>query len=195
MTQTDFRFDLGSPSLNFIATVGSRLGEQPIERLGSAQQLSDWIGLAGLLPPDRRIPKVTARDLKDAIALREALYRLVHDAVHGVPPEQDDLHLVNAIAASAPLSAPQLARLSGRTVLVVTTHSVTVPQVLSLLARDAILTLGGPDRAFLHECEGKTCDGVFIDRSRGARRRWCSSRTCGNRARVEQYRARAAGIT
>jgi len=195
MAPTDFRFDLGSPSLNFIATVGSRLGEQPIERLGSAQLLSEWIGLAGLLPPGSRIPKVTARELNDAIALREALYRLVHDAVHGVSPQQGDLQMVNAIAASAPLSAPQLARLPGGTGLVATNQPVTVPQILSLLARDAILTLGGPDRAFLHECEGKTCDGVFIDRSRGARRRWCSSRTCGNRARVEQYRARVAGIT
>lgn len=191
MALTDFRFDLGSPSLNFIATVGSRLGEHPIERLDSASRLSEWIGRAGLLPPGSREPKTTVADLAAAILLREALYRLVHDVVHGISPRREDMRLVNEVAAATHPSPPQLARRDG-SVSAVAASPTTVTQVLALLARDAILTIGGPDRSFLHECEGKTCDGIFIDRSRGARRRWCSSRTCGNQARVEHFRAKAA---
>lgn len=192
MALTDFRFDLGSPSLNFIATVGSRLGEHPIERLDSASRLSEWIGRAGLLPPGSREPKATAPDLDAAILLREALYRLVHDVVHGVSPRRDDLRLVNEVAAAAYPPPPQLACRPDGSVSAITATPTTIPKVLSMLARDAILTIGGPDRAFLRECEGKTCDGIFIDRSRGARRRWCSSRTCGNQARVEHFRAKTA---
>jgi predicted RNA-binding Zn ribbon-like protein len=195
MALTDFRFDLGRPSLNFIATVGSRLGEQPIERLDSTQRLSEWIGRAGIVPPNSRLPKVTARDLDAAISLREALYRLVHDVVHGVPPRRDDLRLVNDMAAAEHPPVPHLARRPGTAVWVAAVQPMTVPQALSLLARDAIEMIGGTDLAFLHECEGKTCDGIFVDRSRGARRRWCSSRTCGNQARVEHFRARVAGAS
>jgi predicted RNA-binding Zn ribbon-like protein len=193
MAQTDFRFDLGRPSLNFIATVGSRLGEQPIERLDSVHRLSEWIRLAGLLASGSREPKVTESDLDAAISLREALYRLVHDVVHGVAPRRDDLRLVNDMAAAADPPVPRLASRPGTSAWLATTTPVTAPQVLSLLARDAITMVGGPDLAFLHECEGNTCDGIFIDRSRGARRRWCSSRTCGNQARVEHFRAKTAG--
>ncbi|MBV7483963.1 CGNR zinc finger domain-containing protein [Bordetella sp. BOR01] len=43
----------------------------------------------------------------------------------------------------------------------------------------------------LHECEG--CTWLFLDTSRGGRRRWCSMATCGNRAKARRhYQARQA---
>ncbi|MGY8680676.1 ABATE domain-containing protein [Bradyrhizobium sp. UFLA05-153] len=40
-------------------------------------------------------------------------------------------------------------------------------------------------------CEGHQCTIVFIDRTRGHHRRWCSMAVCGNRAKQAAYRARA----
>ncbi|MFD7638988.1 CGNR zinc finger domain-containing protein, partial [Streptomyces sp. NPDC059873] len=47
-------------------------------------------------------------------------------------------------------------------------------------------------RARLRECEGDSCRRVYLDTSRGRRRRWCSSEVCGNRERVARHRRRAA---
>ncbi|MCC2613730.1 ABATE domain-containing protein [Neorhizobium sp. Rsf11] len=40
-------------------------------------------------------------------------------------------------------------------------------------------------------CEGHDCTLLFIDRTRGRRRRWCSMAVCGNRAKQAAHRARA----
>jgi hypothetical protein len=47
------------------------------------------------------------------------------------------------------------------------------------------------DFAYLKACEGPTCTLLFIDRTRGAARRWCSMAVCGNRAKQAAYRKRA----
>ncbi|MEF0942409.1 CGNR zinc finger domain-containing protein [Rhizobium sp. BR 362] len=40
-------------------------------------------------------------------------------------------------------------------------------------------------------CEGHNCTLLFIDRTRGKKRRWCSMAVCGNRAKQAAHRARA----
>jgi predicted RNA-binding Zn ribbon-like protein len=42
----------------------------------------------------------------------------------------------------------------------------------------------------IRSCESPTCNDVFVDLSRNRSRRYCSSRTCGNRLHVAAYRAR-----
>jgi predicted RNA-binding Zn ribbon-like protein len=47
----------------------------------------------------------------------------------------------------------------------------------------------------VRSCESPTCNDVFVDLSRNRSRRYCDSKTCGNRLHVAAYRARkqAAG--
>ncbi|TIU06903.1 MAG: CGNR zinc finger domain-containing protein, partial [Mesorhizobium sp.] len=35
------------------------------------------------------------------------------------------------------------------------------------------------------------CGWLFLDTSRGGKRRWCSMRTCGNREKVSRHREHA----
>lgn len=42
----------------------------------------------------------------------------------------------------------------------------------------------------IRSCESPTCNDVFVDLSRNRSRRYCDSRTCGNRLHVAAYRAR-----
>lgn len=42
----------------------------------------------------------------------------------------------------------------------------------------------------LRRCEAPDCRDAFVDLSRNRSRRYCSSRTCGNRLHVAAYRAR-----
>jgi len=44
----------------------------------------------------------------------------------------------------------------------------------------------------LRTCASPTCRDVFLDESRNRSRRYCDSRTCGNRLHVAAYRARKA---
>ena len=48
--------------------------------------------------------------------------------------------------------------------------------------------LQGSDLDRLRECP--RCTHLFLDHGRGPGRRWCSMARCGNRAKVESFRAR-----
>lgn len=52
----------------------------------------------------------------------------------------------------------------------------------------AMLRRSHPPR--LKRCAEPSCRRFFYDATRSRTRRWCDSRTCGNRARVRRYRQR-----
>ena len=50
--------------------------------------------------------------------------------------------------------------------------------------------LVGDERERLRRCDAPDCRRAFVDLSRNRSRRYCDSRTCGNRLHVAAYRAR-----
>ena len=56
-----------------------------------------------------------------------------------------------------------------------------------------LVVAGQADR--LRSCASPTCRNVFVDLSRNRSRRYCDSRTCGNRLHVAAYRARRAAAS
>ena len=48
------------------------------------------------------------------------------------------------------------------------------------------------DFQLIRSCEGSACCLMFLDRTKGHARRWCSMAVCGNRAKAEAHRARTA---
>ncbi|ONI79955.1 hypothetical protein ALI144C_24880 [Actinosynnema sp. ALI-1.44] len=58
-----------------------------------------------------------------------------------------------------------------------------IPSALALMAVQALFTL---PRDRLRAC-GR-CGWLFLDSSRGGRRRWCSMSTCGNREKASRHR-------
>jgi predicted RNA-binding Zn ribbon-like protein len=42
----------------------------------------------------------------------------------------------------------------------------------------------------VRECAAEDCAWLFVDTSRGPRRKWCDMSTCGNRAKARRYYAR-----
>ncbi|HEX2214814.1 MAG TPA: CGNR zinc finger domain-containing protein, partial [Mycobacterium sp.] len=58
-----------------------------------------------------------------------------------------------------------------------------IPAALALVAVHAFFTLP-PDR--IRTCD--RCGWLFLDSSRGGRRRWCSMSTCGNREKASRHR-------
>lgn len=64
----------------------------------------------------------------------------------------------------------------------------TVAQVLAVIVDSAFDLLASDRRDRLHACEGERCILLFVDRSRAGRRKWCSMKVCGNRAKVAAHR-------
>ena len=46
------------------------------------------------------------------------------------------------------------------------------------------------DFTYVKACEGRPCTLLFVDRTRGHTRRWCSMAVCGNRAKQAAHRQR-----
>ena len=66
------------------------------------------------------------------------------------------------------------------------------PESLLLpLARSLADLVCTEDFTYVKACEGPECTLLFVDRTRGRARRWCSMAVCGNRAKQAAHRKRA----
>ncbi|MVU79099.1 hypothetical protein GPX89_17835 [Nocardia sp. ET3-3] len=169
-----FRLDNEVLAFRFTATVSDRAGTAPRERLSSPDLLELWLDAAGL-----GVPGVSPAELREAIALREAIYRAGSAVAATRHPHPGDATILNRVAAAG---RPRPALDNGLAVWHLSGKS-PVPDALGVLAAEAIRILGGPDRSRIKACEGPGCAGLFLDTSRGANRRWCSMNTCGNRVK------------
>lgn len=181
------RFDTGRPCLELLTTA------HPAERLDSADALRAWIGGSSLVPPGTLLDHVDHAWLPGFRDLRAQTARLVHDRLTaGARPYAPALARVNGLARAAP-PAPRALLTEGGDLVRELTAPPECAAVLGALARDAVELLTDPvARACLRQCEGDDCPVVYLDTSRGRRRRWCSSEICGNRERVARHRRRAA---
>ncbi|MFI5819039.1 CGNR zinc finger domain-containing protein [Streptomyces rishiriensis] len=190
----ELRFDAGRICLDLLATA------HPFERLDSVGSLCAWIHGCGLVPPDTPL---TRADAAWPVAFRE-LRRDVAQLVHGrlaqggcVPYDGGAAHdgalaRVNEAARSAP-PTPRAVRGEDGSLVRALDGPPGCAALLAAVARDTVELLTDPvARAGLRQCAGDNCPLVYVDMSRGRRRRWCSSEVCGNRERVARHRRRAA---
>ncbi|MCX4526100.1 MULTISPECIES: ABATE domain-containing protein [unclassified Streptomyces] len=185
-------FDSGRVCLDLVAT------SAPHEGIRDTDELRLWLTGAGLVP-DRTPLARMGPDWVDAFrALRhdvETLVRAELDAGAPSPGTAAALARVNGPAAGPPPGLCAVRDQQGHLVRELC-GGVECAGLLAAVARDAVELLTDPgDRALLRACEGDGCARVYLDTSRGHRRRWCSSELCGNRERVARHRRRvlAAG--
>ncbi|WP_405555338.1 CGNR zinc finger domain-containing protein [Streptomyces sp. NBC_01171] len=177
------RFDAGRSCLDLLATA------HPEERIGTAGELAAWVVGAGLVPQGTPLGHVDGCWVAGFLELRWYLGRLVRSP----RAPGDSLDRINRAAGTA--APPAVRAVTQQTGLLVRelAEAPTAAALLSLLARDAIDLLTDPlARAAVRECAGEGCPLLYLDTSRGRRRRWCSSEGCGNRERVARHRRRVA---
>ncbi|GEM_PF-338122 len=177
-----FRFDTGSLSLNYVATVRHR-GSHPRDLLATPGALSGWLRLSGLVtdPID-----LSQEDLKEALLLRESIHDMILSLISNQTPRHDDAYRINR-AARFTVAVPQLDRRSHR-ILWATMDPLKA--CLAAIARDAITLLGDQTKQRLKMCANGSCRMLFLDVSPAHRRRWCAMSLCGNRTKVAMHRQR-----
>lgn len=181
----ELRFDAGRPCLDLVATA------HPVERIGDVRRLRAWLAGAGLVPQGTPLPGADVTWLAAFRELRGHIAQLVRAELAGRPADAA-LARVNALAAAAP-PAPLAVRHADGTLTRALHGSPGRTALLAAVARDAVELLTDPvARSLLRQCAGDNCAIVYLDTSRGRRRRWCSSEVCGNRERVARHRRRAA---
>ncbi len=182
LAQAKFRFTYGSNALNLAVTLRRRASE-PVELLVTADDAARWLHAAGLVDDSARLRET---DLVELRALRDAIYRIGHAAAEQRSPSPGDVHLLNQTAQRSE-AVPQL----GDDWSIRALQTDAFNTALATLARDAIAIFGNEEeRSRLRTCEQSDCAGLFLDRSRSERRRWCSMARCGNRAKVAAFRKR-----
>ncbi|MEU2792689.1 ABATE domain-containing protein [Streptomyces sp. NPDC007100] len=181
----DLRFDCGRICLDLMATTG-----QAAERLAGPEHLTAWLVGSGVVPGGAQLGAVDRGWVVRFRMLRELLRRVVHDELRGRAADSD-LRLLNA-AATTPVPPLRAVRAEDGALVRALAGPPDCAGLLSAVARDAIgLLTDAAARGQLRQCEGESCSLVYLDTSRGRRRRWCSSEVCGNRERVARHRRRA----
>ncbi|MFE7232922.1 CGNR zinc finger domain-containing protein [Streptomyces sp. NPDC002405] len=183
----ELRFDAGRVCLDLLSTT------HPVERLDSLAPLCAWITGSGLVPPGCPLAHADASWLTCFQELRCDVGELVRGHLAQEVRAYDlALARVNDIARTAP-PAPRAVRGEDGTLVRELADRPECAALLAAVARDTVGLLTDPvARAGLRQCEGDNCPIVYLDTSRGRRRRWCSSEVCGNRERVARHRRRAA---
>jgi len=187
----------GHPALDFVNTAGWHASETPKEWLADYGELAGWAAHAGLVAPAEAdalraraaaAPAAAARALARATELREALYRVCQAFMARAEPAPADLALVDAARAESADHARLAPTPTGY--VLGWDDPVALDAPYWRLGRAAAELLTGPDLPRLRQCESAPCGWLFLDRSRNATRRWCSSEECGNRERVRRHVAR-----
>ena len=180
----EFKYVSGRECLDYAGTLKHRGGPESEELFTEPDRVSDWALQGGLV--DVAID-VGDDDLVDAIALREAIYRIIVARMQGGRPEVGDVDLVNRHAGEPQLT-PRLHQdgTVGR--------EGTAAQLLARVAADLLDLLAGPDIDKVKRCSHAGCTRLYMDASRGQNRHWCGMATCGNRAKVQAFRARQRAV-
>ncbi|HEY8597406.1 MAG TPA: ABATE domain-containing protein [Thermomicrobiales bacterium] len=195
----------GTRCLDFANTVEPRVpprhGVQPREYLTTYADLLDWAAHAELLTAARAAQlrhlaeanqAAAATALREAIGLREAIYRVFLAVAQRRPPDRADLdHLAHAYARA--LTHTTLIARAASFELSWVDDPDALDRPLWPLAHSAIELLTRGDAARVKECptaeEG--CGWLFYDTSKNRSRRWCSMSDCGTNAKERRRAARA----
>lgn len=183
-------------TFDFLNTLDTENGF-PVEKLGTLDDALTWFVDRGVIHregADRAHARVSvqaaaaAKDLDRVRSVRNALREVAVAIAEHRAPRTSALNTVNRA-----LHARQVIELVPAPDGCSVDHQHVgdpIDDALARLAEPLVseLTLGHPER--IRVCASETCDWIFYDASRTARRRWCDMATCGNRAKAARHRAR-----
>lgn len=184
-----FTFDAGALCLELSSVSGGAGRRSRFELLHTPADLVRWAFASRLDPRSWGLGPAdvvaTADDLALVKRLREAIWAGAWALATGTAVAPEDAATINAVAggtAPVPMIGPGPARAWPR--------PLRADRLVTLIARDAVVTLTPPAATRVRRCAAGDCALIYLDTSRPGNRRWCSMERCGNRAKVRAHRSR-----
>jgi hypothetical protein len=178
--------DVGHDTSCALATV--------VDLVNSAPEIAGHEALADLADVEALVAR---REISEADSLCDddlAPMRRLRARLHAVFAAADDaeaVRLVNSLVADA-RTTPRLTDHDGWPLHI--HYYAPGVRLAEHLAADCGMALAfviaAGERSRLATCAAPDCDRVLVDLSRNRSKRYCDSRTCGNRLHVAAYRAR-----
>jgi predicted RNA-binding Zn ribbon-like protein len=132
----------------------------------------------------------TAAIFDEAIALREAIYRICFAIAAGKTPEARDVAAMNAALDRAP-ERRTLAYRDQSFGWRIDRDSFSAADLLAPVLWSAGDLIVSPEVGRLRHCLNDQCGWLFMDDSKNGSRRWCSMQACGNRAKAYRHYLRS----
>lgn len=175
------------PAFDLINTVSDRrMTDQSVDRLRRPEDLIPWSLRAGVIRSDMPAAGLDDDLLRSVKQLREAAHDASEARIAGRAPPLATLNIIHrCLQASGDMELSRPGDLTSG--IVVEGRWDSLLGALSLQVMDAIFRLP-PNR--IGACPA--CGWIFLDVTRGGRRRWCNMAICGNRTKVKRHRGRSA---
>ena len=189
----------GALCLNFANTLNSRLDTEH-DYLRTYPDLTGWTARLGVLPPEQlaRLGTLAAQDphqaetaLREAVDLRELLYRLFASAARQTESRREDLDAFILWWGEAVAHGQLSRRENGYTLDWSAAQDLKAP--LWPVVHSAGELLLSRELAQVKECPG--CGWLFLDTSKNRSRRWCSMNTCGVSDKMRRYYRKSQQVT
>ncbi len=180
----------GHLALDFCNTAGEHLAERPDELLVDWESFLRWATHAGLTGPESYFELLRHPEpLGEIVELREAIYRVGLAVVGARRLSKRDVDFIRE-RANALRPEIEFRANVGRWHPAASRASV---QLCGVLGAEALSLFCSPKAARIGICEGGNCGWLFLDESRGKRRRWCDMNDCGSRAKARRFYERHKG--
>ena len=183
----DFQFIAGNLALDFVNTVGNRLGSRD-EYFCGREEFDRWAHLAGLLAPKRHL-SLTRRELVRVRAIRETLHAILRPIALGSSPSTQSLASLNPLLVDVSTKR-ELRWTKGAFTWEWRTLGRDPDAVLAPVLMSMAELFVSKQFGRIRECDGTHCGWLFLDRSAAGGRRWCSMADCGNRAKARAFARR-----
>jgi predicted RNA-binding Zn ribbon-like protein len=174
----------GHLALDFCNTAGEHLAERPDELLLDWESSLRWATQVGLVGPESYFELLRHPEpLAEIVQLREAIYR-VGLAVAGA--RRISKRDVDFIRDRADALRPEV-EFRDNVGRWRPAQSHASEQLCAVLGAEALSLFCSPKVARIGVCDGGDCGWLFLDESRGKRRRWCDMNDCGSRAKARRF--------
>lgn len=193
-----FRCPGGALCLDFCNSGQGIRNSRAEEWITGFADLIDWLEAAEALSAKQasrlraagaRAPEAARELWARAIALREAMARVLLARTEGRPAASEDLRAIDAEYART----ASFARLSATDDGFAWTLDSSAPALdaaLRPLVESAVALLTSGRLSRLRRCGNSTCYWLFLDETKNCSRRWCEMASCGNVMKVRRHRAK-----
>lgn len=182
--------------VDFANTRYWRGSDMPTETLRTPDELLRWCeeqsvaseaGITAVRRWWQKHPLAAETTLREALALRETIYRLFFATAERCATDREDLVQLSRALTHAPPRADLAASENGFAWRIERPFPPGVPGLLAPVLWSAGDLLIGARRKRLRHCANDRCLWLFVDESKAGTRRWCSMAACGNRAKAQRH--------